>query len=922
MRIAPLVLSLTFLFTSLAGCNQTGNLSSEEHLQRAKDNLSQGDIRGSVIELKNSVQKDPNNAQARWLLGQAYLRSKLPDNAIKELETAKKLGVSASALQGDLAEAMLLKRDYAAVLDLVQLDSNAAIPLRAKAMQLRGDALLGLSKPKEACVLYMQASELDPKLSKAQVGLGTCAYIEGKPDVAQKHVLDAIILDEHNPDPKLMLATLARARGDMDAALNAYGNALKNEPANLDALSGRALTLIALNRSKDAEKDIQTLRAYYPKHFMGTYLDAALAARNQEFEKSRDLLQENLKAVPSHLESLFLLGAINIQLNQPGLATQNLNDVLRIAPGSSAARTLLASLYLKRQQPKAAYDMLSPILSGKPNFTQLGLAGDALMQMGRASEANALFKEAAKLEPGSGAPSLALGRVSLQQGNTTEALDFLQQASRIESTRLQAELFMIRTLWQQGKHAEALARLAEARKNDAKNIDLSLLHASLLFQNGDRTAARMAFEQALNIEPNNTRAILALNDLDRKEGKSDQSQDRLSKALKAKPNDEALLLAAALQARQKGQHNEARQYTERAAKANPDAILPQQFLVQAELDSGQFQRALEIARTFSDRKPDSREAKLLLANTQFSAQDFNNAIAGYKRLLADTPSDPTINLQLGLALLSIDRIADAREALKHAVKASNDAFAPLHALANLEARMGNQAIAQELAERLRKNFPKSEAGLSLEGDIAFQQKQFAEALNTYQRALAVNPSSQLMLKIADTHDRLNQPAEAAAKLADWVNRHPADFNARLAYADRLNARGNTTEAIKHYEYLIKIQPQSISGLNNLANLLTGPNPARALKLAQAAHKLAPASPYVMDTYGWQLALNNRAPEGLPILEKAHRAIPTQLSVHYHYAATLAKSGNASQAKRELEKLLLSQQPFPERQEATALLRGL
>lgn len=922
MRIAPLALSLSLIFAVLPGCDQTGNLSSEEHLQRAKDRQAQGDIRGSVIELKNAVQKDPDNAQARWLLGQAYVRSKLVENAIKELETARKLGVSAAALQGDLAEAMLLKRDYAAVLDMVQLDGQAAVPQRAKAMQLRADALLGMAKQNEACALYKQAIETDPKLAKAYIGLGTCSYMEGKPDVAREYIQHAISLDDRNPDPKLMLASLASAQGDLPAALQAYDNALKDEPANIDALSGRALTLLALNRPKDAEKDIKTLRTNYPKHFMGTYLDAVLAARNQEFEKSRDLLQENLKTTPGHLESLFLLGAVNMQLGHHELAARNLNDVLRIAPGSSAARTLLASLHLKRQQPKSAYDVLLPVLKGKPNFTQIGLAGEALLQMGRGNEATALFKEAAKLDSSSGVASFALGRASLQQGNRIEALDFLQQASRFESTRLQAELFMIRTLWQQGNRAEALNKLAEAEKSYAKNIDLPLLRGSLLFQNGDLPAARAAFDKALGIDPKNTRAILALNDLDRKEGRDNQSQERLDKALKAQPDDEALLLAAALQASQKGRRDEARKYMERAAKTNPNAILPQRFLVQEELEAGQLQRALSIARAFSDRQPDSREAKLLLANTQFSAQDFDAAIAAYKRLLVDTPNDPAIDLQLGLALLSIDRTGEARQALKNAVRTSNEAFAPLYALANLETRAGNQAVAQELATLLQKKFPQSEAGLSLEGDIAFRQKHYARALDTYQRARAINASSQLTLKLADTLDRLNRPAEAVAKLADWVNRHPADLDARQAYADRLSARGNTTGAIEHYEHLLKVRPRSVPILNNLASLLTSQNPARALKLAQTAHELAPASPHVMDTYGWLLALNDRAAEGLPILEKAHRVLPTQRSVHFHYAFALAKAGNTSEAKRELEKLLAAQGPFPERQEAAALLRSL
>jgi putative PEP-CTERM system TPR-repeat lipoprotein len=756
MRLAPLALSVSLAFSTLSGCDSAASLTSEEHLQRARDRQEQGDVKGSVIELKNAVQKDPQNAQARWMLGQAYLRAKLPENAIKELEAAQRLGVGTSALQVDLAEALLLQRDFSAVLDRVQLDSQAPAAQRARAMQLRADALIGLGKVPEACALYGESSATDPKLAKAHIGLGTCAFLEDKPDAAEAQVRRAIELDPSNPDHKLMLANLARAGGNRDAAIAAYGEALKNEPANIDALSGRALALLAQNRAKDAEKDVRSLREAYPRHYMVNYLDAALAAHNQQYEKARDLLQNNLKAAPNHVESLFLLGAVNIQLGQLTLAEQNLNAVLRLIPGSIPARTLLASVHLKRSQPKAAYDVLLPVLRARPDFTQLGLAGEALLQMGRTTEANALFKEAAKLQPQSGAPSLSLGRASLQQGKVSDALDFLQQAATDAPTRLQAELFMVRTLWQQGERASALKRLGELEEAFAEEVDLALLRGSLLFQNNEVPSARAAFDKALAIEPNNTRAILALVDLDKRQGQTQQADARLANALKAKPNDEALLLASAIRAEERGRRDEAHGLMERAAKANPNALLPQQFLVHAALEAGQPQRALELARSYADRQQGSRDARMLLANTQFAAKDFDNAVAGYRRLLADSPNDGGLNLKLGLALLSLDRTGEARDALRKAIATSGEAFAPLHALASLEARTGNHARAQELAELLQRKYPQSNAGLTLQGDIAFRQKQYGRALDAYQRAQAVRADGTLTLKIAG-HTRPTEP---------------------------------------------------------------------------------------------------------------------------------------------------------------------
>ena len=80
IRIAPLTVSLVLALSSitvLSGCDRSANLSVEEHIERAKDFQSKGNTRATILELKNAAQKDPNNAQARWLLHHTYLDMRL-----------------------------------------------------------------------------------------------------------------------------------------------------------------------------------------------------------------------------------------------------------------------------------------------------------------------------------------------------------------------------------------------------------------------------------------------------------------------------------------------------------------------------------------------------------------------------------------------------------------------------------------------------------------------------------------------------------------------------------------------------------------------------------------------------------------------------------------------------------------------------
>ena len=59
----PLMLALAI---SLAGCSHEDPASL---IASAKEYIAKGDFNASTIQLKNALQKDPKNAEARYLLG-------------------------------------------------------------------------------------------------------------------------------------------------------------------------------------------------------------------------------------------------------------------------------------------------------------------------------------------------------------------------------------------------------------------------------------------------------------------------------------------------------------------------------------------------------------------------------------------------------------------------------------------------------------------------------------------------------------------------------------------------------------------------------------------------------------------------------------------------------------------------------------
>src|SRR5947207_10416452 len=97
---------------TIGACDQTKRYTDQEHVQRAKDFQAQGKPDSAVIELKNALQKNPKNAEARLQLGEIYAQLGFGEQAELELKRAKELGVDDEALKLHMGQALLLQGLY------------------------------------------------------------------------------------------------------------------------------------------------------------------------------------------------------------------------------------------------------------------------------------------------------------------------------------------------------------------------------------------------------------------------------------------------------------------------------------------------------------------------------------------------------------------------------------------------------------------------------------------------------------------------------------------------------------------------------------------------------------------------------------------------------------------------------------------
>jgi Tfp pilus assembly protein PilF len=139
-----LILGVTGL--AMIACNKPQD--AQTLVADARNYQQKGDNKAAIIQLKNSLQQNPNDPEARYLLGTIYNKTGDLQSAEKELRKALSLGMSPAKVWPELGQTMLGLGQFQQLLDNTQtLSGNDA---SAEIFTLRGTAFLALDKPQEA----------------------------------------------------------------------------------------------------------------------------------------------------------------------------------------------------------------------------------------------------------------------------------------------------------------------------------------------------------------------------------------------------------------------------------------------------------------------------------------------------------------------------------------------------------------------------------------------------------------------------------------------------------------------------------------------------------------------------------------------------------------------------------------------------
>jgi putative PEP-CTERM system TPR-repeat lipoprotein len=912
------LLLIALLTSGFVGCAKT--LSPEQYMQEAKAFQVKHNYKSAIIQLKNVLAQQPDNGEARFLLGKIYNETGESSFAEIELRRAQKQQYEPVQVLAALGAALAGKGEYKKALDELTAFQKEHGELPPELLSLQGNIRLALGSP-DAASSFEAALKQSPGYADAHLGLARVAVVAGKVDKALHDIDLAIEQSPNSVEAWLFNGDVLRNKSASDAsgeAEKAYRRAAEINPNDAPPRLRLADFYSVTGKFDAAQSEINAVRTTDQKNLEALYQQAVLALRERKYADADEVIQQVLKVAPEHMKSVLVAGTTAYYLGKTELADKHLTSYLKRFPGDVYARKLLAANLLHANQPAQALDVVSPLLSRAGDAQTLAIAGNAARRSNELAKANEYLTKAVALAPENAALRTELGITHLAAEDTQQGISDLESAARLAGSAPKADVILISTYLRRRDYDKALAAITLLEKKLPNNPATFNLRGIALLGKERAEEARTSFEKALALQPGYFSAANNLAAVELRNKNFDAARGYLQTFLKKNPANVEAMLALAEIAVLAGDDKEKLSWLEKAAKAVPTAIQPRVLLALYHADRKDLQKALTIAHEVQSAHPDNAVALNLLASLQFATGDKEGAATTYGIVVKQTPKSALARYRLALVQIDSQNWAGARASLTKALELEPKYVEAQVALTALEIRTGHSADALKFAQQVRGNDPKSPIGPSLEGDVRMAQKNYNSAFRAYDAALGIAKSSVLFIKVHDALVRAGNAKEADARAAQWMKSQPADSAVHVYLADVDIRSGQTKSAIEHYQAVLQKEPNNILALNNLAGLYQKQNDPRALATAEQAYKLRSGDPTILDTLGWILLQQGDFKRGIPLLQEAVTKSPQFPPLRYHLALGYVKSGDKAKARETLDALLASDDPFPERADVVTL----
>jgi tetratricopeptide (TPR) repeat protein len=700
--IVPLVLALSLS----PGC--TAAARKARALERGDKQYDAGNTNAAIIQYRNVLKYDSNNAHAIGRLGLLYFGGGELGQAYAFLNKAKELDPSNTEVRLKLGAILLLARqpekarDEANFVLAREPDNLGALSLMAdtsenvaeldKAIQTIEQKRASLGDPEKVArvlgALYLRKHDIPhaeaalkdavaaaPKSVQARISLANLYQAKGEVEAAEKELQTAASADSKDPVGKLRLADFYLQQRKIDEAKRVLAEITTAHPDYLPAWLRTAEVAIAEKRFDDASKALAVVFDKSPKDRTGLMLRGQVQLAQNRTDEAIQTYQSVIKDNPSFPPARVRLATAQLQAGNTEQAKSELRQALETAPNYAEAVFLLAELNIRTGTAEVAIEDLNKFLAHSPRAARgYELLGAAYLQERQAARATAAFRKRLELAPQDVRGQYLVATSLRAEGKTQEARKMLEDILAKEPEAADALGQLVVMDFAEKKPDVALAQAKKQLEKAPNSAPLQYVLGGVYQRRGELGPATEAYNKAIALDPSYFGPYKDLSQIYMAQGKVDDALPLLAKAQAIQPRDPSVVILEGMVYQQKADFPKAQAAYERAWKINPNSAVTANNLAWILAHkTGDAERALTLAQKAKELAPQDPSISDTLGWILYARGVYERAANLLKEATEKLPQNAEIRYHYGMALLQIGDKAGARHELTQAL-AGNPSF--------------------------------------------------------------------------------------------------------------------------------------------------------------------------------------------------------------------------------------------------------
>ena len=707
------ILFLSYLLVVLSSCS-SAEAKREKHYQKGLDYAAHEKYSEAIIEFRNVLQLDPNNADAKYQLGLAYFKM----GGAANLRNAFKMFSEAVEKKPDLIDAQIkLANLYLASNDLKSArdKSDLAIekePKNVEALLVKARIEQREGRLEDAANSFQQALDLDSKRLSTYYELAGLYLLKKDPASAEALLQKALALDPQSIESHINLARFYHYHRQPKEAEAFYQKALALSPKNKSIHLALANFYLIEKRTPEAEA----------KFVEATRLD------------------------PKDPEPFLALGDFYVGLHKAAEAEKAYLEAREARPEWMFSRKKLADFYLNEGKKNEAAGVIDEILAKNANDPEaLLLKGRLLLSENKSGDAVVLMRKAVQSEPSLRSGHYYLGLAHLVDHDLQQAKSEFSEALNQNPRETRARMALAQIYLQSRSFDLAVAEAERAVESEPSNIKALMILGDALLSKGEIKKGEGIYQQILKLAPAEPVGYYRLGLLRRGQKKEQEALSLFEKALSLNTNHvDALAQIVAIDL-SKGDSEKALKRITTQIETSPRNPVFYDLLAKLYAAKKEYKKAEESYQKAIELDPGYLTAYLDLGNFYAQGKQFDQAIKKLDEAIKVNPNVAQIYMIRGVIYDAQQKYSQAKAEYEKALEIDPRFVPAANNLAWIYAEQGgNIDRALTLAQMAKEKYPEDPAISDTLGWIFYKKNVFLKAVSLLEESAEKLPKNPIV----------------------------------------------------------------------------------------------------------------------------------------------------------------------------------